>query len=377
MTSTPLRTLKPLRTPKPASLPDPFALDLRPRSRQIVEADTTLGKIRAEHRPTGLVAGGPRGIRVDNQIWLTLTPESPIGFDDGIERVLILLNFITFAVGRKQRVPTLFIDVGTRDKPRRLKVHWSHYPRPPEKAGCGAHAPHPADLPFDPIQRREEFVSVVKSWLGSEEARGVARTRIHDCFAQQSCYSVDRLVGAANAYDHLPESAVLPAATLSEEILNAKKQCKDLFRPLLKGSERDALFQAFGRIGEPNLKQKVRHRAALINAVAAAQFPSLDEVCDHAIDCRNYFVHGNSRMKFDLNEPPDTLGFLTDTLEFVFIASDFIEAGWDIKRFLATPTSMSHPFGDYLVCYAVHLRGLQDSCARWRARQRPTDGDPD
>ena len=72
-------------------------------------------------------------------------------------------------------------------------------------------------------------------------------------------------------------------------------------------------------------------------------------------------------MKFDVSDPPGNLGFLTDTLEFVFGASEFIDGGWDIKRFLATPTSMSHPYGAYGVNYATHLKELQGSCTKRKA----------
>src|SRR5258708_14198086 len=39
------------------------------RSR-IVEADTALGRLVADHHPARPLGGGPRGIRIDNQIWV-------------------------------------------------------------------------------------------------------------------------------------------------------------------------------------------------------------------------------------------------------------------------------------------------------------------
>jgi hypothetical protein len=332
------------------------------RSR-IVEADTALGRLVADHNPARPFFGGPRGIRIDNQISVTITPRSPIVFDDAIDRVLSVARFITLATGRKQSVPRLSINVGTPEGAQRLQVDWSHHPRPPEEA-MGSGPPQSADLPLDPIHFPEEFVSVLKFWFSVDGERSVARARIQDCFAQQSYYSADRLVAAANAYDQLPQAAVPQDVKLSDEVRDAKKQCKAIFRPLSKSYERESLLQALGRIGKANLKQKVRHRANIIVTEAGSKFPALYEVCDHAIDCRNYFVHGDDRMKFDVDDPPGHLGFLTATLEFVFGASELIEGGWDIKRFLATPTSMSHPYGAYRVDYANHLKALQDSCGR-------------
>jgi len=51
--------------------------------------------------------------------------------------------------------------------------------------------------------------------------------------------------------------------------------------------------------------------------------------------------------------------FFVDTLEFVFAASDLVEAGWDVKAWSAKPTGTSHPFGAYRISYAMHLRKLK------------------
>jgi len=69
----------------------------------IIEADTALGMVRAEHRPT-FPGGGTRGVRIDNEIWISITPPSPITFDDAVDRIFPLLRFITLAVGRAQGI---------------------------------------------------------------------------------------------------------------------------------------------------------------------------------------------------------------------------------------------------------------------------------
>jgi hypothetical protein len=59
-------------------------------------------------------------------------------------------------------------------------------------------------------------------------------------------------------------------------------------------------------------------------------FPDSYLVLDEAVNCRNHYVHG-SRAKIDDQEHFfETVPFFTDTLEFVFAASDLIEAGWNI-----------------------------------------------
>lgn len=204
-------------------------------------------------------------------------------------------------------------------------------------------------------------MTVLGSWLAADKERRAARVRADDSFTRQFFYPIDRLVGVANAFDLLPASVVPDRVELTAEVQGAKKQCKDLFLALPRSDERESLLRAIGRLGHPTLKQKIRHRANVItNACGNEYFQSLDYVCDHAVDCRNHFVHG-SPVKFDLDPPSPHFGFLTDTLEFTFVASELIEAGWDIRRFLKKGTSMTHPFATYAVHYNVNVQALRAS----------------
>lgn len=87
------------------------------------------------------------------------------------------------------------------------------------------------------------------------------------------------------------------------------------------------------------------HRAAVIQAAPGGErFESLDFVCNCATDLRNQFVHG-SPVRFDREGRNESMGFLTDTLEFVFLASELVKGGWDMKRLIENGTSMTHTFG--------------------------------
>jgi ApeA N-terminal domain 1 len=325
----------------------------------IMEADTSIGQIRAEHRPSWPI-GGPQGVRIDNQIWLTIIPEIPVTMNDAVDRLTSLLRFVAIAVGRTQCLPIFVVRAVTGDASQEVRVHWSDYPRRSGQVTDALRKPQPSDLPLDSIHRSKEFVTVLKAWLAVNRERLVARARIDDALSQQNHYTVDRLVGAANAFDHLPASAVPGRVDLTPEVTAAKTACQKIVRALPKSDERQTLLNDLGRVGKACLKQKVRHRARHITAAAGDKFPSLDFVCDQAVNCRNYFVHG-SKFGFELTHPSPNQSFLTDTLEFVFAASEFIEAGWDIRRFLNAPTSMSHPFGSYRMHYEVNLRRFRAS----------------
>jgi hypothetical protein len=181
-------------------------------------------------------------------------------------------------------------------------------------------------------------------------------------------YSIDRLISAANMFDILPSSAVPSTVCLSDEVKKAKAACRKIFKALPKTMpERESVLDALGRVGKANLKQKIRHRARLICEVIGDRFPDLSWVTDEAVNCRDRYVHGG-KSSFNYNEHFSSVVFLTKTLEFVFVASDLIEAGWDAKAWSERPTVGSHYLSRYGVDYAAELQAL-------KALKRPC-GDP-
>jgi hypothetical protein len=191
-----------------------------------------------------------------------------------------------------------------------------------------------------------------------DEERKDARNRFTNCFVRGNEYDIDRLVGAANMFDILPDSAVPKDVVLPQNILNAKKECESIFRNLSLSPERDSVLNALGRLGKSSLKRKVRFRAKYILDIAGDRFPDLIQVLDEAVNCRNHYVHG-SKSKINYINNITLLVFFTNTLEFVFAASELIESGWDINAWRKNGTTMSHPFGAYVVNYAANLENLR------------------
>ena len=101
----------------------------------------------------------------------------------------------------------------------------------------------------------------VESWLAVNTERLIARARIHESLAHQNHYTVDRLVGAANAFDQLPESAAPRRMDLTPGVLSAKQQCKKVFRDLPASDEREFLFALWGDSGR--LRSNKRYAIAL------------------------------------------------------------------------------------------------------------------
>jgi hypothetical protein len=124
---------------------------------------------------------------------------------------------------------------------------------------------------------------------------------------------------------------------------------------ILPSPKRFKAARKVGRSGKNKLMQKIQHR---ITDPIGKQFPELTTVTDEAVRCRDYYVHGG-KPRFDYNESFYAVTFFIDTLEFVFATSDLIEAGWDVKTWCNTPTTMSHPFARFRINYTKQLEELK------------------
>lgn len=338
--------------------PDPEILYFTGKHK-VFSADTVLGRVSASHNPTHTL-GGPDGVHLKNTIFTTIVFKEACTFDETIAHTLTLLRYLEVLVGRPQNLLRLNLRVKSDDeRPIVLKVYWSMPPK--RNLSNDERRPHPADVLVDAVKQPDTFARILSNWLDRHQAWHDARLRFSNSFAQQE-YSIDRLIGSANMFDILPSSAVPPDVPVSKELRSAKERYSKIFKELPKSPERDSVLSALGRIGKSTLKNKLRYRGKFLVDTVGERFPDLFTVTDEAVNCRNHYVHGGEPI-FDYSNEFDVVIFFTDTLEFVFAASDLIEAGWDVRVWSEIPTSMSHPFGRYRVSYAENLRKLQSLLA--------------
>jgi hypothetical protein len=335
--------------------PDPQILYFTGK-REIFSVDTVLGGISASHSPSRNL-GGPEGIWLKNTIAVSITFRDPVTFDHCTEHISTLLPYLGLLVGRPQNLLRLTLRTqGIQETPTFLEVYWCMRPkRDPEHEG---QKPHPAEVLLDAVRKPQEFSRVLAHWLSRHDAWRDARSRFFNSFARQIHYDIDRLVGSANMFDILPDTAVPPVVEVSDELKAAKESSQKMFRALPRTPERDSVLNALGRIGKSVLKQKIRHRALLLVNATGGRFNEITTVTDEGVNCRNHYVHG-SDPSFDYNTHFDMVEFFTDALEFVFAASDLIEGGWDLKAWSDKGSSMSHPFGRFLVGYGARLQELK------------------
>jgi hypothetical protein len=335
--------------------PNPQILYFTGKS-EIFAADTVMGRISAVHSPSHNL-GGPNGVHLKNTIFITIAFKEAVTFEDATFNTLTLLRYLGMLAGRPQNLLKFSLRIGSDPESFVfLRVYWSMTPK--RDPSHEENRPHPADVLLDGARQPEQFARVLTSWLDRQQAWHDARLRFSNSFAEQQRYGIDRLIGSANMFDILPSSAVPADVTLSDELKAAQEAGRKIFGPLPPSPERDSVLGALGRIGKSTLKRKIRHRAQRLIDAVGDRFPELILVTDEAVNCRNYYVHGGEP-RFDYSANFNAVNFFTDTLEFVFAASDLIEAGWDVKAWSEIPTSMSHPFGSYRVNYALSLQNLK------------------
>ncbi len=213
------------------------------------------------------------------------------------------------------------------------------------------------NLLMDPIRHSEAFSSVLKAWLDRDEKWRTARVRLSSGWGERD-YGYDRIIRVANVFDLLPKGEFGDDEPLSQKMQAAVKKTRETFRCLPESSDRDMVLNTLGRVGSWTLKKKIHRRAESITEAIGSEIPEFQTVIDRAVDCRNLYVHGNH--SGDSSGSCDScLPFLTDTLEFVFFASDLVDAGWDIESWYnKKPRLRGHPFLNYLTGYERNLAGL-------------------
>lgn len=326
---------------------------------EVASVSSPIGMVRVCHRPTSNM-GGPDGFFMKNQIYISIEPESPLSFEEAVERVACLYRFFSLLAGRDQGVKDIKIKT-TRDSNEQpglpMEVYWCYAPKG-SRVSDSHYKPHPRDVPLDPVERPEEFSQVLCDWLARDAGWRIARSRSLSCLKKGNSYGVDRLVAAANMFDVLPPEALPLLDPLPDELFKAQTAFLDTFRRLPQSPDRDSAISAIARMGKLSLPKKVTHRLKIVEGHLGRRVPELATVLRLAVKCRNHFVHGGSE-DFNFTPIEPFVGFLTDALEFVFSASDLIEAGWDASRWSSDAHGTGHSFARFLWGYnetLVHLK---------------------
>ncbi len=323
---------------------------------QIFSADTTLGRISACHQPS-FDMGGPHGACISNRIVVFVEFSEARSVRDTDVEIRKVLRFLHTILGRPQNLVELQIIDDGDPHPESSDLHLSMYPNHSRRSSI--HEPDFRDILVDAATDREDFSHLLCGWLLKEETWRIARSRFASGWSGARNYDADRIVGAANMFDLLPDNAVPSNSTLEGCLEDAVRQSTKLFKELPTGEKRNSVLGYLGRVKKPSLKEKIRYRSQVISSRIGASIPDIDEVTDAAVDLRNIFVHGSTSSAAKKDKLQESIGFLTDTLEFVFCTSDLVESGWKIEAWHEKQKGAGHPF-------AVYLRSYSEDLARFR-----------
>ena len=288
---------------------------------EIAKCDARIGSVTLTNRAShGL--GSAKGVSIDNQVTVSLEFAAPTPVSQAISSLGIVHGFFELCLGRRQRCLWIEAELvkgeAERDDPIPpcLDVYWSYG----NARVSGETEPTLfSDVLIDAGRQKLGFARVLSGWLDSAESVGDARSRIANSFPSGS-YSVDRIVGSANAFDLLPDTHVPSRKEVDGRTMEAVRECREQFRALPESFARQSVLSALGRVGTSSLRDKICHRAEIVAEADPRMFAELRLPCTQAVLCRNHFVHG-SKGVFDYWEEYNAFVFLADTLEFVFAAS--------------------------------------------------------
>lgn len=319
---------------------------------KIFSVDTIIGQVSAFNATSYSTMGGPKGASIENTICIEIEFYTPISVPQMDSRVRILLRFFELVIGRPQNLIEINIIQDTDRIPETSSAYINMYPRYDRRKGD--RIPDYGTTLVHAVSDQQHFCAILSAWLERDEDWLPARLRFSAGWKQQHHYDPNRVIGAANMFDLLPTSVFPVPTPFSSELSSAIEECKIRFRQLPHTDERNIVLQSLGNIKRHSLKQKIGYRLSVLSDAIGGLIPEIETVTNAAVDYRNLCVHGNGSER-TRSVLPKFQGFLTDTLEFVFCASDLIECGWDIADWCKKAQIPRHPFSYYLRDYNTNI----------------------
>lgn len=327
--------------------------------KEIISIDTDIGVVTVTHSPSANI-GSTDGVNIKNRLMVKLNSKSPMIFAECTKHIQKVVRFLSILAGRKQNLQSIYLYLIANDDKLQtpLELSWSFVPKREDGKDSEMYKPEARDIPLDAFHRPEEFSKVLKHWIARDETWIRARFRYDSCLGKGNFYDADRLIAAANMFDILPTEAVPCTSDLSIELLEAKEKCLVILKKQTPSIERDSVISALKRMSKPSLTKKVIYRSNIVESRLGSKFSDLSFVMKTAVKCRNYYVHGGQD-DFNFEAINHLTSFLTEALEFVFVASDLIEAGWDVGRWSTGYQGYGHCFKRFKFDYEENLADLK------------------
>ncbi|MFA5826140.1 MAG: hypothetical protein WC825_09235 [Gallionellaceae bacterium] len=308
----------------------------------LLEASLSFGKLEVQHWP--MAQTDSHGARITTQMMVQVEFEAAVNLEECLSKVASIGQFLSLVAGRTQGIENVQFAIDGRDnKELPLSLYWSLGPQ--QASGQKLDIPSWTDMPLDGIRRAVEFRQVIERWFSTNQ-HAIARARLHLCREAGNRFDVDRLVAAANLFDH---TNALAPTEVPPELAKVRDECLRALKELPLTDERDSAIMALSRIGTQTLMKKVLFRATVLRG--HIRLEDMDKVLRQAILCRNYFVHGSDDKRFNYDVVKSYTPFLTETLEFVFAAAELIECGWGAREWQNRFHTGHHWFSRFISDY--------------------------
>ena len=327
--------------------------------RSVFTTDTVIGRISANHTPV-FTMGNDHDHGLEKVTELSIKFDEPLPVIESLYRMGRVLQFFDLVVGCTQNVSSISVHTGFDDPSHSLELYaigyaGRHSSREESQSGSILRI----TVLIHPVYDSTEFASVLRAWLDRDGEWRTARIRLAHDWGKR-LYPYNRIIAAANVFDLLPNSVYGSKPVLASELSAAVDASREIFRRLPQSEERADILGYLGRVGGWRLKRKIASRAQIICDSIGQLLPDFGTVIGEAVNLRNHYVHGSpSRIRSD--QRLQLLLFLTSSLEFIFFASDFIDAGWDIADWCNKGRPIGHPFHNFLVHYNEDLKMLKDA----------------
>lgn len=327
--------------------------------KSVFTSDTVIGRVSANHTPVFTV-GNDRDHGLKKVTELSIEFDEPLPVIEALHRMGRVLQFFGLVVGCAQNVSSIWVHTGYDDPSHSFELYaigyagWRSTEEGPESGNILR-----TTVLIHPVDNPTEFSNVLKSWLERDDGWRTARIRLAHDWGKRF-YSYNRLIAAANVFDLVPNEVYGNKPSLPANLSAALDASKKIFRSLPPSDERNDILGYLGHVGGWRLKRKIAFRAENIRASIDHLLPEFETVMYEAVSLRNHYVHGSrSRIRSDQRLP--LLHFLTNSLEFIFFASDFIDAGWNIADWGRKGRPIGHPFHNYLLRYKEDLKMLKEA----------------
>lgn len=286
---------------------------------KIFSSNTAIGRVSAHHSsfPSFSFRSNPAS---RSDVFLNIEFDDKLTVAEALFRMKRVVQFLELVSGHAQRISKISVHPEDDQSPQSAEVYDSlGFVQEHSREELEESEPNYWDVLIHPARDSEALASVLKAWLDRDEEWHTARSWLFDDWGKRN-YSRDRLIRSASVFD-----------------------------------------LALGHVKRWPLKKKILHRVqSIIEAIGHLNpmITLIETPIDTAVRCRNLYVHGrNTKVTPRLCD--SCLPFLTDTLEFIFFASDLVDGDWDIMSWYQKQKFHDHPFSRYLTRYRSELPELR------------------